>query len=282
MEDLKDLAVYGSLVSDMRKAGVKFTNNNLLAEDIKRFIELGRIKYYRSERCLIFFLDEEQYYRLLFHIDPDCHWDLPALGKPAVIRTRFTKDKKKPELLKLEEQMRQKGFLLKDTNVLITLDFAPFKERYRQKYQRSKKILEYSNLRIIEADYSYCNQIEDLLNSQDMIRYYHRPYRTADEVKSEFDAGCYVAVVNERDEVVAYTSRGFDEGQLRLDLAMVIKDEYKLTGHALLLCYYCLGNRRSDTIRKAGIDLKNSASINLHKKLGWKFTNRYMENWLLE
>lgn len=282
MEELKDTQTYGALINAMRKKGVKFTNNNLFSEDIRSFVERKRIKYHVSERCLIFFLDEEKYYRLLFHLDPDHSWDLPKLDKPVLIRTRFTKGKKKAELLKLEGQMREKGFVLKDTNVFVTLDFAPFKEFYRQRYERSKKILKASHLRIIGADYSYRSQIDKLMDGQDMINYWHRPYQTEDEIKSAFDRGCYTAIVNEKDEIVAYTSGGVGEGKLQPDIAMVIKDEYKRSGLAVILFYYCLAYEPSDLMRKTSIDLANSASVKLHKKLGWKFTDKYMENWLLE
>lgn len=280
MKELKDLETYGTLISDMRKKGIKFTNNNVFSDDIKRFIELKRIKYHDTERCLIFFLDEEKYYRLLIHLDPDQPWALPKLDKPALIRTRFVKDKKKADLLKLEEQMRQKGFVLKDTNVFLTLDSAPVKELHQRNYQRSKKILEHQNFRIIRADYSYHDQIDALMEGQDMIKYYHIPYQTEDEIKAGFEDNNYVAIINENDELLAYTSGHLENGKRHAD-AMIIKDEYKLYGFAPLLFYYCTCSGFS-SIRKTSVNLTNAASIKLHKKLGWKFTNKYMENWLLE
>lgn len=280
MEELKDLETYGALISSIRKMGVKFTNNNLFADDIKRFIELGRIKYDYSDRCLIFILDEDKYYRLLLHIDPDQPLDLPELDKPILIRTRFVKDKKKDGLLKLEDQIRRKGFALKDTNVFITLDSEPFRETYKRKYQRCKKILAYSNLRILRVDYSYYDQINTLLDSQDMIKYYHRPYRTEDEIKSAFENGDYVAIINENDEVLAYTSGHFEAAKKQAD-AMIVKEEYKLYGFASILFYYCLAHA-SYGISKSSLNLTNSASIKLHKSLGWKFSDRYMEHWLKE
>lgn len=282
MKELKDIETYGDLISNMRKKGVKFTNNNLFSDDIKQFIERKRIKFHCDERCLIFCLDEEKYYRLLFHVDPAHPWTLPEFDKPALIRTRFVKDKKKPDLLKLEEQMREKGFLLKDTSVFITLDFAPFKETYRQKFERSKKILSPSNLRIIKADYSYRGQIDKLMDGQNQIKYYHRPHQTEDEIKSAYDQGCYTAIINEENEIVAYTSGGFGKGKLQPDIAMVIREDYKRSGLAVILFYYCLANESSDLMRKTSIDLANSASVKLHKKLGWKFTDKYMDDWLLE
>lgn len=280
MEQLKDLETYRRLISSIRKKGVKFTNNNLFANDIERFIKLGRIQYTYCGRCLIFILNEDKYYRLLLHIDPDQPWDLPKLDKPVLIRTRFVKDKKKDGLLKLEAQMREKGFSLKDTNVFISLDLEPLKEIYRKNYQRSKKILERSNLRIIRADYSYYDQINALLDNQDMIKYYHRPYRTEDEIKSAFARGNYVVIVNDNNEVLAYTSGSSEAGKKQAD-AMVIKEEYKLCGFAPILFYYCSLNP-SPGLKKSSLNLINNASIKLHKKLGWSFTNKYMENWLLE
>lgn len=280
MKELKDIEAYGTLINDMRKKGVKFTNNNIFSDDIKRFIELNRIQYHVSDRCLIFFLDEEKYYRLLFHIDPGQSWDLPELDKPALIRTRFVKDKKKAELLKMEEQMQEKGFILKDTNVFLTLDSAQFKEAHQRNYQRSKKILEHQNFRIIRADYSYNDQINALIDGQDMIKYYHIPYQTEDEIKATFEDRNYVAIVNDKDEILAYTSGHLENGKRYAD-AMIIKEEYKLYGFAPILFYYCTCSGFSD-IRKTSVNLENIASVKLHKKLGWKFTNKYMENWLLD
>lgn len=280
MKKLRDIETYGTLISDMRKKGVKFTNNNIFSDDIKRFIELERIKYYDSDHCLIFFLDEEKYYRLLFHIDPGQPWELPDLDKPALIRTRFIRDKKKPDLLKLEDQMREKGFVLKDTNVFLTLDSVPLREIHERNYQRSKKILEHQNLRIIRPDYSYYDQIKALVEGQDMIKYYHIPYQTEDEIKAVFEEKNYVAIVNENDELLAYTGGHLENGKRYAD-AMIIKEEYKLHGFAPILVYYCTYSRFSD-VRKTSVNLENAASIKLHKKLGWNFTNKYMENWLLE
>lgn len=280
MEEVKDIETYGTLINDMRRKGVKFTNNNVLSDDIKRFIELNRIKCYCSDRCLIFFLDEEKYYRLLFHIDPGQPWDLPELDKPALIRTRFVQDKKKADLLKLEGQIREKGFERKDTNVIVTLDSAPIKEACQRKYERSKKILSQWNARIIKADYSYRDQINTLMDEQDMIKYYHVAYKTEDEIKARFEKGDYYAIVNGENEVMLYSSATIDGGIFFGD-EMVVKEEYKLCGFAPILFYYGIGYGL-DALRKASLSLENDASIALHKRLGWKFTNKYIENWLLE
>ena len=123
MEELKNIETYTALISNIRKKGGKFTNNNIVPKDIERFIELRRIKYVNSDSCLIFILD------------------LPELDKPILVRTQFVKDKKKSALVKVEEQMQEKGLVLKDTNVQIAFDIIPVRELCRQKYLRSKKIL---------------------------------------------------------------------------------------------------------------------------------------------
>lgn len=283
MKDLKNIETYQSLIKDARKKGGKFTNNNLLSEDIKRFIELQRIKYFCSDSCLIFILDEEKYYRLLLHLNPDSPWALPELDKPILVQTRFVKGKKKPSLLKLEEELKAKGFILKDTHVQITLNVAFLGESYRQKYLRSKKLLDYSNLRIITADYSYYNQINILLKNQDMMEYFLFPYQTDEEIKTRFENGDYLAIINEENEILAYLSehQGLEKNSEIYAEAMVIKEEYKLYGFAPILYYYSISNKPSD-LRKTIVALNNFASIEFYKKFRWKFTDRYMEHWLLE
>ena len=216
---------------------------------------------------------------MLLHLNPDKHWDLPELDKPILVRTQFVKDKKKSALVKVEEQMQEKGLVLKDTNVQIAFDIIPVRELCRQKYLRSKKILEYSNLRIIKADYSYYDQIKGLLKEQDMIQYFHVPYQTEDEIKSGFENGNYVAILNEKNEVLAYTSGHPGIDGVRYAEAMVIQKAYKLYGFAPILFYYCMSNTRA-LISKSSVGLHNSASIKLHEKLGWTFSDKYIEHWL--
>lgn len=281
MEELKNIETYTALISNIRKRGGKFTNNNIVPKDIKRFIDLKRIRYVSSDDCLVFILDEEKYYRLLLHMNPDKEWELPELDKPMLVRAQFVKGKKKPDLVEVERKMQEKGFVLKDTNVQIAFDIPSVRDLCRQKYLRSKKILEYYNLQIIKADYSYYNQIKGLLKNQDMIQYFHIPYQTEDEIESGFENGNYVAIINENNEVLAYTSGHPGIAGVRYAEAMVIQKEYKLYGFAPILFYYCMSNTKA-VISKSSVGLHNSVSIKLHEKLGWEFSDRYIEHWLKE
>lgn len=277
MEALKTIEQYNFLINDAKKKGGKFTNNSCLIEDVRRYIDLKRIYYVNGEAGLIFVIDEDSYYRLLLHIDADKPLGLPKLEKPGLVFTWYAKDKKKPALLKVEEQLKKEGFVLETTQVDVKKDLTGMQDFYRKKYLRVEKILRNLNARVVEADYSHYGQICELLENQEMIKYFQFPYQTEDEIKADFENGDYIAVVNDNGDVLAYSRSRWD-GRKCYGYAMVVKEEYKLYGLAPLLSYR--GWSRRSGIRETTIALDNDQSIKFHEGLGWTFTDRYMDNWL--
>lgn len=280
MECLQNSDTYVKEVNTLRKSRELFTNNYLMQDDVNRLIQCGRFYQIRHEAGVTFLSDEKKYYRALLHVDYRKPYRLQRLDKPVLVQVEYQKGRKKDAQLAMEERLKADGFLLKDTVVQIKWNIEARREEYRKQFQRLEKMLAAMKFRIETVDYSYHEQVEELLQQQEMMQYYHFPYQTEAEVKELYDSGNVVCILDDTDTVLAYHSIIINGGCYGAEF--VVRDGYKVRYSLAPILQYYRGSFLEYPVMKGYMLLDNADSIRLHEKLGWEFTNRYKDNWMRE
>lgn len=280
MERLQNLDAYVKEVNALRKSRKLFTNNYLMQDDVNRLIQCGRFYRMQNEAGLTFLADEKKYYRAFLYVDYKKPYRLQGLDKPVLVQIDYYKDRKKDLQLAMQERLKADGFLLKDTAVQIKWNVEAHREQYRKLFQRLKKMLAAMNFRIESVDYSYHEQVAELLGQQNMMQYYHFPYQTEAEVKALYDSGNVVCILDDTNQVLAYHTIMVNGGCYGAEF--VVRDEYKVKYNLAPILQYYRGSFLEYPVMKGYMLIDNEDSIRLHEKLGWEFTNRYTDNWLRE
>lgn len=279
MVRLKSLTDYHAIRKRLQKEGKRFTNDMLSEQEVEKLIVSNRIQYMECEAGATFVIDEGVYYRAVLCIDSEKNWELSRQDKPVMMRTRYQKDKKKNNLLKLEQQLKQNGFFYQDTTMEIRIGVEERREYYEKQYQRAQKLLERMNCRIGKANYCHHKQIQTLLQQQKVFEYFQKPYKTEEEIKDEYESGQHVCIFNADGQVIGCNS-GYELNGCWYGESIAVTDEYKMCGLAPIFLYYSVCNRNAHTI-KGVIRIDNTDSIRFHKKMGWTLTNKYIDCWLM-
>lgn len=280
MERLRNSGAYMKEVNVLRKSRELFTNNYLMQGDVDRLIQNKRFYQIRHEAGTTFLSDEEKYYRAFLHTDYRKPYHLPRVEKPVLLQIDYQKERKKAAQIELEKWLKADGFVLKDTAVQIKWNVEAHREECRKQFQRLEKMLAAMNFRIETVDYSYHEQVEELLHRQDVMRYYHFPYQTEAETKALYDSGNVVCILDEADRVLAYHTIIVNGGCYGAEF--VVRDEYKVKYSLAPILQYYRGSFLEYPVMQGYMLLNNADSIRLHERLGWEFTNRYTDNWLRE
>ena len=69
MQLLESYDEYKDIVGEFRQKNRRyFSNVYFMRSDMERYIRLGRVSYEKAENAVIFYFDEEKYYRVCFYV----------------------------------------------------------------------------------------------------------------------------------------------------------------------------------------------------------------------
>lgn len=120
IKELLSIAQYKKLLEDFRTVcKTPFSNIYLMPKDINRFINLKRISYVKNDYGIIFYLDEETFYRVCLYVDEQQLFEIPARDKKLLIRNVYRADNKGIKLSYVEARLQALGFLKVGTTVQI-------------------------------------------------------------------------------------------------------------------------------------------------------------------
>lgn len=280
MKPLKSLNEYLDMIKRLRKQKIWFVNDVLLPNEAKRYIALNRMRYTKDQAGVIFFADEETYYRAILCIDADKPWAIEALDKPVLIRNGYQSGRKKASIVKLEQQMKENGFQFQNTGMLMNLDVAKYKEKSRKEFNRAKKILDHFHYKIGPASIEQYDQMQEMFRNQDMIQYYHEAYRTDEEIKERFDRNEYTCISDVNGQVLVYSSWYILNGY-RYGDRTIAREEYRMSGLTPILMHYAISRAQHD-VMTGSVLTHNEPTIKVHKRLGWQITDHCFDYWLLQ
>lgn len=279
MKRISKLDDYLQQVDTSHRVGTSFTNNYMMVGDAERLILLGRLYYIKNEAGVTFLSDEDTHYRISMHIDTDKNYRLPLLDKPVMAQIVYQKDRKKDNHLNIETQLENDGFVKQDTSVQVKLNVRERKAECQKNFDRLYKLLQRMGFRIKVVDFTYKDKIREVFLQQNMLHDWHYPFQTEEEMRETFDRNGWICILDKDDRVLAYHS-AYEVNSCCYGMGFAVRDEYKVKyGFAPILQYYRVCITKQPFIY-GEVLLHNTQAIALHEKMGWTFTNKYVDRWL--
>lgn len=282
MDKLHGIEEYKVLLKQFRKEHkTSFSNLYFMPKDMERYINLGRVEYEKKEAGVIFYFDEECYYRVCMCVEIGETFNISKRDKKLLIRNIYRKSEQDEELKEFECNLERNGFNLVGTTFQV-------QQKTKELWQKCSRLEKYvllmqdQGFRCIEADFSQYKEIESLILDSNIIKDYQLDYLTEQE-KQMMLAGSYLCVLDKHNQICAVSLCVVNGGVAR-NGSIAVKEEYKMKGIAPLIAY-----QRFKWFRESGIDLSqtwirvdNDASIKYNKSLGYQSTGKYANEWILE
>lgn len=131
-------------------------------------------------------------------------------------------------------------------------------------------------------DFSRICEIETLILESEVIKDYHMTFRTHEE-KRNLEKGSYMCIVNNSNEICAAIITDLNPDTAQIE-AIAVKKEYKIRGLAPILNYQIFKQLCEKQIKiiKGWVETDNNESIKYHLSLGYHFSNKHAEEWILD
>ena len=273
---------YKELTEDFRSICRRpFSNIYLMSDDIKRFIELERVSFEKSDYGLIFYFDEDTFYRVCLYVDEKQLFEIPSRDKKLLIRNVYRTKKKDVKLSYVEERLQSLGFKQEGTTAQIEGNPQELIANCKVIEQYAKK-MERMGYSCIIPDISCYEEIEDMILESRVIKDYHMTFRTKEE-KRNMEKGSYLCIVNEKGELCAAIIADIDVDIAQIE-ALAVKEEYKIRGLAPILDYKIFKQlcERKIGLVQGWVELDNDDSLRYHMSLGYRFAGKQANEWILE
>lgn len=282
MEQFKEYGSYYKFINQIIKDNSPIITNCYLYQDkIQKLIMQGRFYYEKVDGGVMLYVDEKEYYQAYYYLNVDKELHITCKEKDIVLKNIYMEGKKNIKLLHLEEKIKASGFYLLDKLGQIECDIQTIETKLKSPYRVALKLLEKSGFLITAPDKKLINQIRELQNNIKTIPIYQIPYFTDEEILSMGKEGRIVCIVDERKRLCAikvYIEENSSYGYV------AIKDEYqKVYGMVVILSFYTLDYLKKNNIKLLGwIASSNNDSIKYHMNLGYHWTGRYTDEWILK
>lgn len=280
MKQLANLEEYKAVLKACKpKYRGGFNNLYLGVDAINRYLSMGRMYYEENDAGIIFFLDEGSFYKVSMCVNQQIPFLIAPMKKKLLVRNIY---KQKPEDWEaIENTLKKNGF---DKTASVLQIQANVNELF-EKNKKVEKFFAFMNkggYRCITAEADMLDEIQNLIIRSRIIKDYHIDYRTPEETKEDLEKESYLCIVDRQGKVCAGSyaliKNGIAEG-----VAIAIDEQYKMSGFAPILSY-----ERCKRLKEKGITniqgwvlADNDASIKYHKSIGYQFTGRYADEWIL-
>jgi len=285
MEKIHSLDEYYALITDIKKNknGNRISTNCFLSTGaIKRFLEQGRLYAICVKDGIMFLSDEGAYYRGFYYWDPETQKYFPVLEKPLLTKHLYYQGRRKEELLLNERLLSSCGFIQSDTNYQVEV----CKEKsghIRRQLQLFDRIIKKGNFKM---EYARPEQYEEILHLRmetPEFSCFTFPYLSDEEILQGMEEHSYICVFDSFENICATTYVDYTsiipEGN-----GVCVKEEYKKRfGFGGALLYRALSDsfERGCKQYHSWITEGNEASIQFHKRMGFQYTGKVEEDWIL-
>ena len=282
MKILETFDEYTGIVKEVKSVCRRpFSNIFYMSDEIKKYIESGRLAYERTEGGIIFFEDEKLYYRVCLYVNEQEKFMIYPQNKKILIRNIYKTKEKGESLQRVEQRLGELGFQKKGTTIGIQGEPLKIFQRCDQ-IGKYAKALEKKGYRCLEADFSKFREIEAMILDSGIIQDYQLDYRTDDE-KRRLERGSYLYMVDGDGQICA-ASLCFIEGGIAKVDGVAVKEKYKTRGLAPCLTYHRFKWMHDKGVRlvQGWILTNNVPSLRYHRSLGYEFMDKYADEWILE
>lgn len=284
MERLKSIEEYKALLLEYKQICRRgYSNNFLNLEMVNRYIGLQRIYYEKGESSLLFFTDEEKYYRLYVQTSPEADIRIEKKDKPILVRNVYKKDAKSDMLLRFEDKLKEQEFSLYDESVQMVANPLEMKESLQKKYEKALSFLTRVGLRLDYAGEEHISEIIALREKEPLLKDYHFLYETEDEIRDNIKNKYYRCVFNEQNEVCAAQQFSIENRTVQGNW-LAVKEEYKVRyGIGTVMAYHSFLYANDLEIQKyfGWVVRDNIKSIKYHQSIGYEITDKYADEWVL-
>lgn len=282
MKKIATMDEYIQLLKDIKKKySPIFTNCYMFKSEISRLITQNRFYYEEIEGGGIFYADELTHYQAYYHVNIDCKIHFNKKEKDIVIKNIYLDGRKPEKIKRIEQKIAQTGFELVDRMGQIEGDPKVILQNIERPFRISERILKQEGFQLTPAKKEMLNEIRDMQLQINEIPYYQFSYYSDEELIDEADQGHLVCILNPNDEICA-VRHFFIEGS-GIYGWIAIKEPYKKKyGMAIVFSEYTLRYAMEHDLKVLGwITDTNSVSIQYHHKIGYHWTGRYADEWLL-
>lgn len=287
MDKVESLDRYKELLAETKeKCGRRLvTNSYMFLDEIRRYIDLGRLYYEKLENGIVFYSDEESHYRCYFHADLSggTKRDKKIEKKDKLLLTQLLyRNERTAKESEMASWLEEVGFILKDTMDYIVEDRTANKKKIEPLVKHILRLLDESHLTFRTL---LPNEVEQLLEFQkniDCIPYYQLSYHSPEEYGEAIRDGRLEGVLDLNGNLCA--AHYFDAENGRIGGWYAIKKEYQKTyGIVMLFNYSAMKYAEENNIGEeyGWVMRGNKESVKYHKKSGWIWEGRVMEEWML-
>ncbi|MCH5270295.1 MAG: hypothetical protein J1E83_06045 [Lachnospiraceae bacterium] len=248
---------------------------------MERYIQLGRAFYDKTESGIVFYFDEELYYRVCLCIDEKEKLSINRLDKKILIKNVYQKGKKRENLQCVEQQLEEMGFEKTGTSVRIKGEVQHLFEKCKR-MEKYVHMLEKKGYRCVAADFSMFEEIEAIILDSGIIKDYQLNYRT-DEEKKKLVNGSYMCMLNSNDEM-CIGSVCVIESNIAKGVALAVKEKYKMHGLTPAIAFHRAKWFYDNEIKYAQgwILVDNEPSLRYYQSMGYELTNEYADEWIFD
>lgn len=283
MDKVESLDRYKELLAETKEqCGRRLvTNSYMFLDEIRRYIDLGRLYYEKLENGIVFYSDEESHYRCYFYVNPAGTAKIEKKDKLLLAQLLYRKTKSTKEL-GMTEKLKEAGFFQRDIMDYITADPSYCIKKIEPLVKHIRRLLDENRLTFRTVLPSELDKVREFQNNMDNIPYYQIVYHSPEEYECLIREGRLECVVDTEGNLCAL--HFFDVGNGKGDGWYAIKKEYRgAYGIAMLFSYSGMKDKEKSSLEKVcGWVLRdNVESIKYHKKLGYVWEDRVMEEWTL-
>lgn len=249
---------------------------------VNRYIALKRLFFKKQEKGGCFLCDESEYYRLLYYVNANEHFDVQPLNKSIAVRNIYKTDFKKREK-EFEKQLEYTGFrkMYSAVEVYVPLEQGEKLKKLNHLYQ---SILKKGNFYISHLNEGDLSALLELRKETPEFHLYNFAYKSQEEYLEEIENQHYIGIYNKEKELCAciYIAQGMN---CRMGDGICVKKEYKQKYGlgAILMCHVL--NEAINVHKQKYVswsEQQNSASITFHESMGFMNTGRFSNEWVLE
>lgn len=280
MEKVRDRQDYHELVKSARQDKHTDTNNDFLNSDIiDRLTADGRLFYELTDNGILFYDDEVRYYNLYYYWNREAPFIVEKKEKPVVI-VQYWSGEKKEKQLGFEDRIKEAGFVSSHLSSQLKKNPDKLKEVLESTYEISKYYFDEAGLRLIPPEKKHVKSFWELAEQLEEIPMWHIPYMSDDEIVRSGERGNTICAVDKNDRVCGAIS--YSDDNTTYGWVGIARDYQKKPGIPMVL--YEWSYRRildRDPNLNGWIAEENTKSKNFHTSIGFTWTGRHKEDWVL-
>ncbi|MCM1568120.1 MAG: GNAT family N-acetyltransferase [Roseburia sp.] len=268
------------IIETKSRVGKTVSNDYMFREQVERYIGLGRLYVEEVEAGCLFYSDEDTHYRCYFYLNPSLNMKVCKKDKLVLAQVIYPNARTNGELTGLLENG---GFRLSGVMDYIQNHPETAMEKLKKPMKAVEKLFEQNKLHYRTLEQAQLSEFVSLQGEIQNIPYYELAYYTEEEYLQMIEKGWLLCVVNEKHEICAV--RQFECQNKMLHSWYAIKESYqKEYGIAIMFMYHSFKYALENGVKKiyGWVRRDNRESIKFHKKLGFEWTDRMMEEWTVD